>query len=184
MIYFYPPKLNNMVSKKLLSPLLITFLITTLSSAAWGQIKTVSIGVNGLTCSACCRTVEMSIRKLSFVKDVKMNLENTDGEIFFNDNAEVDVERIAKAVTDAGFSVRYLTADFTFNPTTIGEGYCYNSGKYNLQFVNTAQKEVKGTTRLKFVGQLFQPKGEYNKVKSLLINSCTDKKEKVFFVTL
>lgn len=148
------------------------------------QIKKVMIGVNGMTCSACCRTVEMSIRKLSFVKDVKMNLENTDGEIFFADDADVDIEKIAKAVVNAGFSVRYLNASFLFSNLKVNNGFCFNSGKYNLQFINTAEKVLNGETKIKFEGKQFQPKGEYNKVKSLLVNSCDDKKVKVYFVTL
>lgn len=172
-----------MQKKLLLVPITIfIFLLATVKSTA--QIKTVKIGVNGLTCSACCRTVEMSIRKLSFVKDVKMNLENTSGEIFFTDGADVDVEKIAKAITNAGFSVRFITASFLFSNLKVSKGFCFNAGKYNLQFINATEKVLNGVTEIKFVGQQFQPKGEFNKVKSLLVNSCNDKNEKIYFVTL
>lgn len=172
-----------MRKKLLLVPItILIFLFASFECDA--QIKTVKIGVNGLTCSACCRTVEMSIRKLSFVKDVKMNLENTDGEIFFTDGSDVDVEKIAKAVVNAGFSVRYLTASFLFSNLKVSNGFCFNTGKYNLQFVNATEKVLNGATEIKFVGQQFQPKGEFNKLKALLVNSCADKNEKVYFVML
>lgn len=172
-----------MRKNSLLFPLVI-FIFLFASVECEAQIKSAKIGVNGLTCSACCRTVEMSIRKLSFVKDVKMNLENTDGEIFFANGADVDIEKIAKAITNAGFSVRFITASFLFSNLKVGKGFCFNAGKYNLQFINATERVLNGETKIKFEGQQFQPKGDYNKVKSLLVNSCADKNEKVYFVTL
>src|SRR4051812_38883306 len=98
---------------RLLFFMLTLFVAETAQSSA--QFKSAMVGVNGLTCSACTRTVEMSIRKLDFVQDVTMNLENTEGKIVFKENADVDISKVARAVTDAGFSVRYLTAVFLFN---------------------------------------------------------------------
>ena len=76
----------------------------------YAQFKEVTVGVNGLTCSQCSRSVEMRIRKLAFVADVKMNLEHTEGRIFFKKGDKVNVDKIAAAVVDAGFSVRFWHA--------------------------------------------------------------------------
>ena len=173
-----------MLNSKICSSLaiIVIFLFCTLQSHA--QIKSAMVGVNGLTCSACCRTVEMSIRKLPFVKDVQMNLDNTEGKIIFNNNSSVDIEKIAKAVTDAGFSVRYLSAAFLFTNVNISKGYCYNTGNYTLQFISPETKILNGESQIKFIGAEFLPKAEFNKLKSLLTNSCSDAKGKVYFVTL
>ena len=79
-----------------------------LPKAITAQYTSARIGVNGLTCSACTRSVEMSIRKLPFIENVEMNLENTDGILKFKKGQEVDIFKIAQAVVDAGFSVRFL----------------------------------------------------------------------------
>lgn len=173
-----------MLNKKISFPVLIiiAFLFCTLQSQA--QFKWAMVGVNGLTCSACSRTVEMAIRKLPFVKDVQMNLDNTEGKIIFSDNATVDIEKIAQAVTNAGFSVRYLNADFLFNNVNVSSGYCFNNGNYTFQFISIAAKTLDGESQIKFIGAEFLPKDEFKKMKPLLVNSCAESKAKVYFVTL
>src|ERR1700759_2288056 len=94
------------------SLLFLLFLVASLHLRA--QFTWAEIGVDGLTCSACTRSVEMQIRKLDFVDSVSMNLEHTDGKIFFKKGAAVNIEKISQAVVDAGFSVRYLRAGFLF----------------------------------------------------------------------
>jgi copper chaperone CopZ len=91
------------------------------------QFISAEIGIDGLTCSACTRSAEMSIRKLPFVADVKMNIENTNGIITFKADTTIDMRKIAQAVVDAGFSVRYLTAIYKLSGAlNIEENYCMN----------------------------------------------------------
>ncbi|MBK6444994.1 MAG: heavy-metal-associated domain-containing protein [Bacteroidetes bacterium] len=148
------------------------------------QAKTAMLGVNGLTCSACSRTVEMSLRKLLFIKDVDMNLENTEGKLIFPEGADVDFSKIAKAVTDAGFSVRYLSVFYDFKNVTINNGFCLPNNKYNLQFVSISNQTLDGEKEINFLGQEFLPKSEFNKIKQSLVNTCSDKNQKVYYVTL
>src|ERR1700722_452721 len=86
--------------------------LTLFTFSSRAQFVSAKLGVDGLTCSACTRSVELSIRKLDFVKDVQMNLDNTVGQITFIPGKQISMNKIAKAVTDAGFSVRYLQATF------------------------------------------------------------------------
>ncbi len=163
---------------------LTLFLFVSLTGAfAQDVLKNAMIGVNGLTCSACSRTVEMSIRKLPFVADVSMNLEHTSGTITFKSNAAVDPEKIAKAITDAGFSVRFLQLTVDFKPVTTSDNYCLqlNEKKYQLQ--GSANKELKGETVLKLRGESFMPKAEFKKIKDQLKPVCNGISN-VFFVTL
>ena len=89
--------------------------------SANAQFQTVFI-----TCSQCSRTVEISIRKLDFVADVQMNLEHTEGKIILKNGKKADMEKIAQAVTDAGFSLRYLKADLTIDNSINTSGQCVN----------------------------------------------------------
>src|ERR1700733_8966821 len=171
-----------MVMKKTFIGLIVLIFICSLQLHA--QFKWAMVGVNGLTCSACSRTVEMAIRKLPFVKDVQMNLDNTEGKIIFADNADVDIEKIAQAVTNAGFSVRYLNADFIFNNVNVSSGYCFSNGSYAFQFISTAAKTLNGESQITFLGPEFLPKDGMKKYKTLLVNTCSESKGKVYFVTL
>ncbi len=142
------------------------------------------IGVNGLTCSQCTRSVEIQIRKLGFVKDVDMNLEHTDGKVVFKEQKKVDVNKIAQAVKDAGFSVRSLEAQFLFNHVNVSQGYCFDYQGDKYQFVQVPQKELNGPVTLKFVGENFLPKKEYKKWEPNLKNNCSNNTGKTYYVTM
>lgn len=88
--------------------LVFCLLFTLQVQMAAAQIRGAEIGINGLTCSQCSRSVEMQLRKLPFVAGVAMNLEQTSGKISFKNNADIHLAALAGAVSDAGFSTRYL----------------------------------------------------------------------------
>ena len=152
--------------------LFILFSFISLSSAI-AQFSWAQLGVNGLTCSACSRSVEMSIRKLSFVDSVIMNLENTAGKIVFKKGAKVEIEKIAKAVTDAGFSVRSLYAGISVESISVTNDYCWNFENNTYHFIKiTESKELKGTVSLKFIGDKYMPRNEYKEWKTYIISPC------------
>jgi copper chaperone CopZ len=144
----------------------------------------VEIGVNGLTCSQCSRSTELSIKKLDFVQDVQMDLEHTQGRITFKPGAKVSIEKIAKAVEDAGFSVRYLKADFVFDNISINNGSCFSFENKMYQFVKSETKTLKGEAQIKFLGKNFLPKKEFKEWEPELKPKCAEAKEWVFYVTL
>ena len=78
--------------------------------SAFAQFKEATLGVEGLTCSQCTRSVEMSLRRLDFIQDVDMDLENTRAKISFKPKMQIDFFAIAKAVKNAGFSLGYVEA--------------------------------------------------------------------------
>jgi copper chaperone CopZ len=142
------------------------------------------MGVNGLTCSQCSRSVEMSIRKLDFVQDVIMNLQNTEGKIILKTGAKVDVKKIAKAVVDAGFSVRYINAGFIFENTPITNGFCYPFEGQQFQFIKVDSKIVTGEVTLKFLGKNFQASKDYKIWKKELLATCPKSQGEILYVTL
>jgi copper chaperone CopZ len=148
------------------------------------QFKWVEVGVDGLTCSQCSRSVEMSIRKLDFVQDVEMNLEHTRGKITFKPLAKVSVEKISQAVVNAGFSVRYLQAGFNFENLAINKNYCFPFEGKQYQFIQTEKKILNGEVLIKFVGKKYQSVKEYKHWKSDLIPACDKLKGEILYVTL
>ncbi len=150
------------------------------------QFSSATIGINGLTCSACAKGVELRVRKLPFVDSVAMNLKQTEAKIFFKKNTKIEIAKLAKAVVDAGFSVRSLQIGFKFNKVDITDNYCFTFEGNNYQFLKTGNKNLNGNVVLKLVGQDYLTKTDLASWKPLLKNVCgtTDKKVKTYFVTL
>ena len=130
----------------------------------------------------------MSIRKLDFVQDVEMNLEHTEGKITFKPGARVNVSKIAQAVVNAGFSVRYLHAGFLFKDTSIDKAYCFAFEEKQYQFVipaiGTETKKLDGEVVLKFIGKKFQSAKEFKHWKAELGPPCDKSKGETLYVTL
>jgi len=82
------------------------FLFGGLQDPSWSQPVLVKMGINGLTCSACARSVEMQIRKLPFVRDVVMDIAGTEASVLIAPDRSFLPEKLMKAVYKAGFSVR------------------------------------------------------------------------------
>ncbi len=150
---------------------------------AHGQIQSVSIGVNGLTCSQCSRTVEMSLRKLPFVEDVQMNLEHTEGRIEIKKGSKADMEQVAKAVTNAGFSLRYLQADVAFNSQTTVSGSCMSLAGDEYVFSTPPAEPLRGMITLKFLDRNFLPKSDFKKIQASLKNPCGATAGKVYHIS-
>jgi copper chaperone CopZ len=150
------------------------------------QFINAKIGVNGLTCSACSKSVEIALRKLPFVDSVKMDLQKTEAQIFFKKGAKVEIEKLAKAVTDAGFSVRSMNAAYSFANTEVTDNACISIGGNNYQFVKTSSKMLNGVVSLKFIGTQYMSKTDYNSWSTLLKSSCNsaNKSVKSYFVTI
>lgn len=150
----------------------------------FAQFTLAEIGVNGLTCSACTRAVEMNIRKLDFVDSVAMNLENTEGKITFKAGKKVNIEKIAQAVFDAGFSVRYLKANFVFDNITISNGFNWTNDNEQYCFVKAENKVLNGERMLTFIGEKFMPSKKYKTWKIKIIECCGVVKKKIYYVTI
>ena len=148
------------------------------------QFLWAEVGVDGLTCSACSRSVELSILKLNFVDSVVMNLEHTEGKIFFKKNVKVEIDKIAQAVVNAGFSVRYLKTAFIFTAGSVSGNNRFVYENTTYQFIKPPDKTLNGETTITFIGKTFLSKKEFSHWKNEIKNSFSDKKEKIYFITL
>jgi len=164
--------------------LLLVLLLSLCALGSQAQWQAVYIGVNGLTCSQCSRTVELQIRKLDFVADVQMNLERTEGKVLLQKDKKVDMERIAQAVFDAGFSVRYVHADMNVDASFKESGGCYVYQGDGYVFEDHPKEALKGVVKLKFIGKKFLPKSDLKKYTIYPKDKCKGVKGKVYQVTL
>lgn len=162
--------------------IILLILLGLCSFVSQAQIKEVEIGVNGLTCSQCTRSVEMSIRKLPFVQDVEMNLEHTNGKISFKPDVRIEIERIAEAVYDAGFSVRGLQATIQFDGTNTS--HCIDISGDTYVFLKAEVPKQAGNVQVRFIGEKYLLKKEYKSWKPLMKNDCGNTGGKVYYVSM
>lgn len=138
------------------------------SAQLFAGLKWVDVGVNGLTCSMCTRSVEMSLKRLDFVKNVEMNLETTEGRIFFKEGTPIDLNALAKAVIDAGFSVRFLKLQLSFDDIPLKDDGSFVFQGQSYQWLDF-QNKVNGPVALKLVDENFLPKKERVELKKKFV---------------
>jgi copper chaperone CopZ len=132
------------------------------------SIQFILIGVDGLTCSMCTRSVEMSIRKLDFVDSVVMDLENTEGKVYLKKGDDVDLRKVAKAVTSAGFSVRFMRIQVDFEGSNAST--CFSIGPDSFQFIQ--EPDISGSAELTLIGDEFMPRKVAANYRKKLVQKC------------
>ena len=73
--------------------------------AGYSQFSKASLRASGLTCAMCSKAVKVALEKVSFVKEVKVNIKQQEYFIVFKENSKADFDQLKKAVEDAGFSI-------------------------------------------------------------------------------
>lgn len=159
---------------KISKPTLLTaiFLLCFLFSKA--QFISATIGIDGLTCSACSFSTEKSIRKLHFVDSVYMELDKNIATVYFKKNTIVSIQQLAQKVYDAGFAVRSMYVLFNFSDVTVTNDFCflYENNIYHFIKVNN-EKNLKGVVSIKFIGEKFMTKKEYKIWRFYCNSTCT-----------
>jgi len=59
--------------------------------------------VKGMSCNHCVMSVTKALDKLDGFKNVKVDLQK--GEVSFDNTKALELEKVEKAITDAGFEV-------------------------------------------------------------------------------
>lgn len=115
---------------KIIFAILFLFGLNIFSSQA--QILKAKVGINGLTCSQCSKSVYMAFKKLDFVKTIDMELEETVAQLDFYADKPIHLEAIKTAIESAGFSLRnieltvkYTASELTNTPIICEGDYCF-----------------------------------------------------------
>ncbi|HEY8402333.1 MAG TPA: heavy metal-associated domain-containing protein [Cytophagaceae bacterium] len=148
---------------KLLTLLIISWATTT---NGFSQILSAYIGIDGLTCSLCSNTVEKSIEELAFVKEIKMNLNETTAYVYFKENAKVDLNKLAKKVKDAGYSLRFTKITLILEKDSVQEGEIVQSGDLQFYFISLSQPITTTSSEITLIGRDFIARKEFSQWKS------------------
>lgn len=131
-------------------------------STARAQFTKAELQVSGLTCSMCSKATEKALRTLSFISDVKPDLNRNLFVISFKASSPVSLEQISKKVENAGFSVNSLKATFNFAGVKLNSNsFNYSGDTYMV--VNGASKPLNGLIAVTVVDKGFAPASVYKK---------------------
>jgi len=125
------------------------------------QLISADVGVNGLTCSMCARGTEETLKRLDFIDSIDVDLNTLVAHIIFKKNMNAPIEDIVKAVEDAGFSVRNITAVYDFKNKKIGKDEHIDYGNDVLHFVGVDDQTLNGQVTLRFIDKQFVSKKEF-----------------------
>ena len=67
-------------------------------------MQNVTLNVQGMSCGHCVKAVESSVGELNGIESVKVNLEEAQVTIAFNE-AEVSIETIKETIVEEGYDV-------------------------------------------------------------------------------
>lgn len=162
--------------------LILAMCFLSIPITAVSQIQNIHIGINGLTCSQCTRNVEMSLRKLTFVQDVKMDLQHTDGIITLKPDSKFNPRGLVNAVKNAGFSVRFLTAVIDPIPFQTKETNCFILMDCFFSLIPRQDKFLNNHTVVQFIGEGFMPSKELKKWLPEMRPLCKAYRE-LYFIT-
>jgi copper chaperone CopZ len=135
--------------------LLIPLCLVCLASGSAAQFKSVTIGVDGLTCSSCSYGVEQSVRKLDFVKDFTPDLNAATATISFQPDKKISIDELVKKVYQAGFSVRFVKAVYHFQQPALPVNDTLILDKEVFYFLNSPSSSLQNDVTLQLIGEKY-----------------------------
>jgi len=147
----------------------IVFLILIFGAfSSKGEMISIKIGINGLTCSMCSRTVEKSLLQLPFIDRVEMNIATTEARILVKENFVISIKDIARSVKDAGFSVRSIRMEMDFKDLRLSEDGTFNSHGLQFKWLGKISSATPGYINLLVIDPPYLPSKERAKWSTLL----------------
>ncbi|MBK9961502.1 MAG: heavy-metal-associated domain-containing protein [Saprospiraceae bacterium] len=123
----------------------------------------IQIGINGLTCSLCCKTVEESIRRLHFVEDVKMDLINTVATVRITDSVS-DLDKLVKAVVNAGFSVRMVRGNLMGRNWKMLDEIQISLGSLTFKVLNSEAYKPATQMHIQYISKKYLPSKDWKSI--------------------
>jgi copper chaperone CopZ len=141
-------------------------------SGSEAQVSKVSLQASGLTCSMCSKAVLNALQKVSFVNKVQVDIKSQQYTITFKDSSSIELDALAQAVEDAGFSVAKLIVTANVQPLTLGKDEHVKIGTSWFHFLNASSQQVNGEMKFTLVDKKFTSAKEAKKYLSMSKMEC------------
>ena len=147
-------------------------MVVMISLATMAQFTGASLQASGLTCSMCSKAVKVALEKVSFVREVKVNIKKQEYAIAFKEGSDIEFDDLKKAVEDAGFSVASLKVTGNFNDVKIEKDMHIKVGGQSFHFLNGNNQSLNGEQTLTIVDKNFVSAKEFKKYSSASKMEC------------
>ncbi len=97
-----------MLKKFILIQVILSFLLFFITAAGQAQIRTISVSVDGLSCSFCAYGLEKKLKKMEGVEAIKIGLQEGMVTLSVKKGRSINISRIRVAIKDAGFTPRKM----------------------------------------------------------------------------
>jgi len=151
---------------------ILSFLIMVTCIAGYSQFSKATLQASGLTCAMCSKAVKVALEKVSFVKEVKVNIRQQEYSIAFKENSNTDFDELKKAVEDAGFSVASLKITGSFSAVDVEKDKHMKLDGKNFHFVNSNTQVLNGEKTFTIVDKDFLSAKEYKKYSAATKLEC------------
>lgn len=131
--------------------------------AGYSQFSKATLQASGLTCAMCSKAVKVALEKVSFVKEVKVNIKQQEYSIAFKESSKADFDELKKAVEDAGFSVASLKVTGSFSAVNVEKDKHIKLDGKNFHFINSNTQVLNGEKTFTIVDKDFLSAKEYKK---------------------
>jgi len=154
--------------KKLISVFVLTLITIVLNA----QFTKASLQASGLTCAMCSKAVKVALEKVSFVKEVKVNIKNQEYAVAFKENSSPSFDELKKAVEDAGFSVASLKVTGNFSDVSVDKDKHIELDGKNFHFVSSSSKVLNGEQTFTIVDKDFLSAKDFKKYSAATKMEC------------
>ncbi|NCI45991.1 heavy-metal-associated domain-containing protein [Sediminibacterium soli] len=144
------------------------FLLAVLASVSAGaQITKARLQASGLTCAMCSKAVYKALSSVASVEKVTPDIEGSSYDIRFKKDAEIKLDDLSKAVSDAGFSVSGLQVTAKFQNEKVEPNTHLSIDNQLLHFVNVPAQTLNGEKTVRVVDKNFVSEKEAKKYEKL-----------------
>ena len=141
----------------------LSLLIILTCFGGYSQFSKATLQASGLTCAMCSKAVKVALEKVSFVKEVNVNIKQQEYAIAFKENSKADFDDLKKAVEDAGFSVASLKVTGNFSEVKVEKDKHIQLDDKNFHFINGNSQVLNGEKTFTIVDKDFLSAKEYKK---------------------
>lgn len=150
--------------------LILFFSISTFSVKA--QFSKASIQASGLTCAMCTKAINNALQEVPFVQSVKSDIKNSSFNVAFKAGAKVDIDRLKKAVEEAGFSVSSLKLTASFNSLAVKNDEHVTIDGNTFHFIRVSNQVLSGPKEITVVDKNFLAGKEFKKYSAATKMAC------------
>ena len=154
--------------------LILMILMLCVGIASTGQVTKVTLQASGLTCSMCSKAVKTALENVSFVEKVQVDIKNQKYNLSFKQGSHIEIDELAKAVEDAGFSVASLAVTATVEKVKLEKDNHIRIGNSYFHFLNASGQQINGSTSFNIVDKQFVSEKEFRKYKELTKMKCVE----------